>query len=302
MPIDLSNPITVNVTSIAEKPNGGAQVYVEVPEISNYPFPIHLNVDQAEHLKGTGEYKALLVQGKLKNGKDGSWQSDYWYNVAMFEGISDPRNMPKKEFPPVQPEPQYVEEVKPPTEVEVGSDLPNSDDFSWKVRQLSYLADMSPKDKLIVRQVLAKEASLHAVGDTVEEILISFDLLLKGMTDVFYGTYQSSPLVEQASKEGAKIVDIRPKEQLFEPEESSLDEIVWYYKKPEKDIKSYAEFVLYVKNCGWILEDVVKWLGMEVEAYVSQTGKGYMSAAKLCKDKAIDQGLEPPFDFRQEKK
>jgi hypothetical protein len=59
---------------------------------------------------------------------------------------------------------------------------------------------------------------------------------------------------------------------------------------------------MYVKNCGWIMEDVIKWLGMEVEAYVSQAGKGYMTAAKLCKDKALEQGLEPPFDFRQEKK
>ena len=50
------------------------------------------------------------------------------------------------------------------------------------------------------------------------------------------------------------------------------------------------------------MEDVIKWLGMEVEAYVSQPSKGYMTAAKLCKDKALEQGLEPPFDFRQEKK
>ena len=51
------------------------------------------------------------------------------------------------------------------------------------------------------------------------------------------------------------------------------------------------------------MDDVVRWLGVkELEDYVSITGNGYMKAAKTCKDKALEEGLEPPEDFRQEKK
>ena len=274
MPIDLSNPIKVNVVSVSEKPNGGAKISVEVPEMSQYPFPLHLTPDQADTLDGVGEYTALLVKSKLKDGKDGSWQSDYWYNAAMFEGVTDERNMPRS-TPKTEPQPQAAPPVKTPS---------------------------ISREDLIVKQVIFKEASTHAVGDTVAEVVMNLDLLFKEFTKVFYGDYKSSPLVEEASKQGAKVVDIKTKEEpLFEPEESSLDNTKWDYKKPQ-GLVSYAEFVMYVKNCGWIMEDVIKWLGMEVEAYVSQPGKGYMTAAKVCKDKALEQGLEPPFDFRQEKK
>ena len=277
MPIDLSNPIKVNVVSVSEKPNGGAKISVEVLDMSQYPFPLHLTPDQAATLDGSGEYTALLVTSKLKDGKDGSWQSDYWYNAAMFEGVTDERNMPRS-----TPTPTNVEKPVP-------------------IQPKPQAATISRED-LIVKQVIFKEASNHSHGNTPEEVVSNLDYLFKEFTKVFNGTYVPSPLVEEALKQGAKIVDIKTKEEpLFEPEESSLDNTQWDYKKPE-GLVSYAEFVMYVKNCGWIMEDVIKWLGMEVEAYVSQPSKGYMTAAKLCKDKALEQGLEPPFDFRQEKK
>jgi hypothetical protein len=201
------------------------------------------------------------------------------YNVAIFEGVVDERNI-KKEPTVAPPAPKVAPQPKAAPTVQAPS---------------------ISREDLIVKQVIFKEASSHACGDTNEEIVMNLDLLFKGFTDVFYGDYKASPLVEEASKQGAKIVDIKTKEEpLFEPEESSLDNTQWDYKKPQ-GLVSYAEFVMYVKNCGWIMEDVIKWLGMEVEAYVSQAGKGYMTAAKLCKDKALEQGLEPPFDFRQEK-
>mgnify|MGYP003112953479 CR=1 FL=1 len=296
MPADLSNVIALQVTSISEKPNGGAQISVEVPDISRYPFPLHLNADQAQALDGPGEYKVFLVQGRLKDGKDGSWQSDYWYNVFSFNGVVDERNRPTESDEPTedrqQPTPPKVApqpQVAPPVQAPSATGLIKEE-------------ELSHKDRIIVQEIALKLAFEQTSGDTLEEHVYNASLLYPKILDVFYGRFKTSPLVEEASKQGAKIVDIKTKEEpLFEPEESSLDNTQWDYKKPQ-GLVSYAEFVMYVKNCGWIMEDVIKWLGMEVEAYVSQAGKGYMTAAKLCKDKALEQGLEPPFDFRQEKK
>tara|TARA_R100001594_G_scaffold108668_1_gene143414 strand:- start:69 stop:938 length:870 start_codon:yes stop_codon:yes gene_type:complete len=285
--VDLNQTIEIEYREKVNKPDGGVMIRAMVPGITkDWPMPLHLTPEQAEALgdpTSGARFKVKLVQSTLKDGKDGSWPSDFWYNVAIFEGVVDERNIKKEPF---------LDSVKSISNA--ATDMP-------KVVPTVQAPSISRED-LIVKQVIFKEASTHAVGDTVAEVVMNLDLLFKEFTKVFYGDYKSSPLVEEASKQGAKIVDIKTKEEpLFEPEESSLDNTQWDYKKPQ-GLVTYAEFVMYVKNCGWIMEDVIKWLGMEVEAYVSQAGKGYMTAAKLCKDKALEQGLEPPFDFRQEKK
>ena len=285
--VDLNQTIEIEYREKVNKPDGGVMIRAMVPGITkDWPMPLHLTPEQAEALgdpTSGARFKVKLVQSTLKDGKDGSWPSDFWYNVAIFEGVVDERNIKKEPF---------LDSVKSISNA--ATDMP-------KVVPTVQAPPISRED-LIVKQVIFKEASTHAVGDTVAEVVMNLDLLFKEFTKVFYGDYKSSPLVEEASKQGAKIVDIKTKEEpLFEPEESSLDNTQWDYKKPQ-GLVTYAAFVMYVKNCGWIMEDVIKWLGMEVEAYVSQAGKGYMTAAKLCKDKALEQGLEPPFDFRQEKK
>ena len=282
--VDLNQTIEIEYREKVNKPDGGVMIRAMVPGITkDWPMPLHLTPEQAEALgdpTSGARFKVKLVQSTLKDGKDGSWPSDFWYNVAIFEGVVDERNI-KKEPTVAPPAPKVAPQPKAAPTVQAPS--------------------MSRED-LIVKQVIFKEASNHSHGNTPEEVVRNLDYLFKEFTKVFNGEYKASPLVEEALKQGAKIVDIKTKEEpLFEPEESSLDNTQWDYKKPE-GLVSYAEFVMYVKNCGWIMEDVIKWLGMEVEAYVSQAGKGYMTAAKLCKDKALEQGLEPPFDFRQEKK
>ena len=282
--VDLNQTIEIEYREKVNKPDGGVMIRAMVPGITkDWPMPLHLTPEQAEALgdpTSGARFKVKLVQSTLKDGKDGSWPSDFWYNVAIFEGVVDERNIKKEPTvappaPKVAPQPKVAPPVQAPS--------------------------MSRED-LIVKQVIFKEASNHSHGNTPEEVVRNLDYLFKEFTKVFNGEYKASPLVEEALKQGAKIVDIKTKEEpLFEPEESSLDNTKWDYKKPQ-GLVTYAEFVMYVKNCGWIMEDVIKWLGMEVEAYVSQPSKGYMTAAKLCKDKALEQGLEPPFDFRQEKK
>ena len=282
--VDLNQTIEIEYREKVNKPDGGVMIRAMVPGITkDWPMPLHLTPEQAEALgdpTSGARFKVKLVQSSLKDGKDGSWPSDFWYNVAIFEGVVDERNI-KKEPTVAPPAPKVAPQPKAAPTVQAPS--------------------MSRED-LIVKQVIFKEASNHSHGNTPEEVVRNLDYLFKEFTKVFNGEYKASPLVEEALKQGAKIVDIKTKEEpLFEPEESSLDNTQWDYKKPQ-GLVTYAEFVMYVKNCGWIMEDVIKWLGMEVEAYVSQAGKGYMTAAKVCKDKALEQGLEPPFDFRQEKK
>ena len=274
--VDLNQTIEIEYDNHKKKPDGGVQMYVNVEGITNrYAMPVHLTPEQAaamgDPVAGT-RYKAKLVQSSLKDGKDGSWPSDFWYNVAIFEGVADERNIKKE---------STVAVATPPTKTTPQPKVPVS----------------ITREDLIVKQVIFKEASNHSHGNTPEEVVRNLDYLFKEFTKVFNGEYKASPLVEEALKQGAKIVDIKTKEEpLFEE-----DSTKWDYKKPQ-GLVTYAEFVMYVKNCGWIMEDVIKWLGMEVAAYVSHPSKGYMTAAKLCKDKALEQGLEPPFDFRQEKK
>ena len=280
--VDLNQTIEIEYREKVNKPGGGVMIRAMVPGITkDYSMPLHLTPEQAEVLgdpTSGARFKVKLVQSSLKDGKDGSWPSDFWYNVAIFEGVVDERNIKKESF---------LDSVKSVSSV--ATDMP-------KVVPTVQAPSMSRED-LIVKQVIFKEASNHAHGNTPEEVVRNLDYLFKEFTKVFNGEYKASPLVEEALNQGAKIVDIKTKEEpLFEE-----DNTQWDYKKP-KDLNSYAEFVMYVKNCGWIMEDVIKWLGMGVEAYVSQAGKGYMTAAKVCKDKALEQGLEPPFDFRQEKK
>ena len=282
--VDLNQTIEIEYREKVNKPDGGVMIRAMVPGITkDWPMPLHLTPEQAEALgdpTSGARFKVKLVQSSLKDGKDGSWPSDFWYNVAIFEGVVDERNIKKESFLDSAPEPKAAPQPKvaPPTQ-----------------------APSISREDLIVKQVIFKEASNHAVGDTNEEIVMNLDLLFKGFTSVFYGDYNASPLVEEASKQGAKIVEIRPTEELLvEPEETAMDGIVWDYKKPA-DLKSRADFVEYVQKCGWIMEDVDRWLGMDLESYMSRVGKGYMTAAKICKDKALEEGLEPPFDFRQEK-
>ena len=284
--VDLNQTIEIEYREKVNKADGGVMIRAMVPGITkDYPMPLHLTPEQAEALGDPTQgarFKVKLVQSSLKDGKDGSWPSDFWYNVAIFEGVVDERNIKKESFLDSAPEPKAAPQPKVAPPVQAPS---------------MFVGAISRED-LIVKQVIFKEASNHAVGDTNEEIVMNLDLLFKGFTSVFYGDYNTSPLVEEASKQGAKIVEIRP---IDKPEESSLDNTEWDYKKPA-DLKSRADFVEYVQKCGWIMEDVDRWLGMDLESYMSRVGKGYMTAAKTCKDKALEEGLEPPFDFRQEKK
>ena len=289
MPVDLSSPIKVNVVSVSEKPNGGAKISIEVSEMSQYPFTVHLNPDQSAMLEGVGEYTALLVPSKLKDGKDGSWQSDYWYNVFSFNGVIDERN---------QPTSNVATEVKKPEPVQekvVGVDSSRPISATGLVKE----EELSLKDRLIVQEIALKLSFELTKGKTPEEHAYNASLLYPKILEVFYGRFKTSPLVEEASKQGAKIVDIKPTEEPLFEEESDEE---WDYRKPS-NLKTNADFLTYTQKCGWIQEDVQKWLDNSVpDNWVKNNNKTWLQAAKVCKEKALEQGLEPPYDFRQPKK
>ena len=289
MPVDLSSPIKVNVVSVSEKPNGGAKISIEVSEMSQYPFTVHLNPDQSAMLEGVGEYTALLVPSKLKDGKDGSWQSDYWYNVFSFNGVIDERN---------QPTSTVATEVKKPEPVQekvVGVDSSRPISATGLVKE----EELSLKDRLIVQEIALKLSFELTKGKTPEEHAYNASLLYPKILEVFYGRFNTSPLVEEASKQGAKVVDIKPTEEPLFEEESDEE---WDYRKPS-NLKTNADFLTYTQKCGWIQEDVQKWLDNSVpDNWIKNNNKTWLQAAKVCKEKALEQGLEPPYDFRQPKK
>ena len=289
MPVDLSSPIKVNVVSVSEKPNGGAKISIEVSEMSQYPFTVHLNPDQSAMLEGVGEYTALLVPSKLKDGKDGSWQSDYWYNVFSFNGVIDERN---------QPTSTVATEVKKPEPIQekvVGVDSSRPISATGLVKE----EELSLKDRLIVQEIALKLSFELTKGKTPEEHAYNASLLYPKILEVFYGRFNTSPLVEEASKQGAKVVDIKPTEEPLFEEESDEE---WDYRKPS-NLKTNADFLTYTQKCGWIQEDVQKWLDNSVpDNWVKNNNKTWLQAAKVCKEKALEQGLEPPYDFRQLKK
>ena len=289
MPVDLSSPIKVNVVSVSEKPNGGAKISIEVSEMSQYPFTVHLNPDQSAMLEGVGEYTALLVPSKLKDGKDGSWQSDYWYNVFSFNGVIDERNQPTSNVATEVKKPEPVQEKV----VGGGSSRPVSATGLIKEEELSL------KDRLIVQEIALKLSFELTKGKTPEEHAYNASLLYPKILEVFYGRFNTSPLVEEASKQGAKVVDIKPTEEPLFEEESDEE---WDYRKPS-NLKTNADFLTYTQKCGWIQEDVQKWLDNSVpDNWVKNNNKTWLQAAKVCKEKALEQGLEPPYDFRQLKK
>jgi len=159
--------------------------------------------------------------------------------------------------------------------------------------------ELSLKDRLIVQEIALKLSFELTKGKTPEEHAYNASLLYPKILEVFYGRFNTSPLVEEASKQGAKVVDIKPTEEPLFEEESDEE---WDYRKPS-NLKTNADFLTYTQKCGWIQEDVQKWLDNSVpDNWVKNNNKTWLQAAKVCKEKALEQGLEPPYDFRQLKK
>ncbi len=285
--VNLDQTIEIEFTEKVNKPDGGVMIRAMVPGITNkWAMPLHLTPEQAEMLGDPvagARFKAKLVQSALKDGKDGSWPSDFWYNVAIFEGVADERNI-KKEPTVAPPAPK----VAPPTQAPTFEERENA-------KTESIVGQSSTANAVKVTIALVK---LGHVKPNVRDILDSVASFQPGLKDIAMGTYVDSPLVEKAKEIGAKVVDVKSKDEPLFVDEGGA----WDYPEP-KGLKTNADFLIYTQKCGWIQEDVQKWLDNSVpDNWIKNNKKTWREAARICKDKALEQGLEPPFDFRQEKK
>ena len=272
--VDLSKPIEMQVLSIADKDDGGVKLTVET-EISNYPMPLFLNAEQAKALNGTGTYKALLVPSRLKDGKDGSYQSHYWYNVYSFEDIYDERNKPKGDTAPKQT---------------ATATIPGEDTLVKQPVGAVGLIDeseLSQKDSIIVQEIAIKLAFELTEGETVAIHVANANELYPMILEVFYGKYKTPALVKEAMNMGAKIVDIKPVE--------------YDYPRPPMDVDSQG-FYEYCEKAGWGKETVKDWLGNStVEGWVEGTpGLTYRDVLVECRKKALEERVYAPDDFRGE--
>ena len=272
--VDLSKPIEMQVLSIADKDDGGVKLTVET-EISNYPMPLFLNAEQAKALNGTGTYKALLVPSRLKDGKDGSYQSHYWYNVYSFEDIYDERNKPKGDTAPKQT---------------ATATIPGEDTlFKQPVGAVGLIdeSELSQKDRIIVQEIAIKLAFELTEGETVAIHVANANELYPMILEVFYGKYKTPALVKEAMNKGAKIVDIKPVE--------------YDYPRPPMDVDSQG-FYEYCEKAGWGKETVKDWLGNStVEGWVEGTpGLTYRDVLVECRKKALEERVYAPDDFRGE--
>lgn len=272
--VDLSKPIEIQVLSIADKDDGGVKLSVET-DISNYPMPLFLNAEQAKALNGTGTYKALLVPSRLKDGKDGSYQSHYWYNVYSFEDIYDERNKPKEDTAPKQT---------------ATATMPREDTlFKQPVGAVGLIdeSELSQKDRIIVQEIAIKLAFELTEGETVAIHVANANELYPMILEVFYGKYNTPALVKEAMNMGAKIVDIKPVE--------------YDYPRPPMDVDKEG-FYEYCDNAGWGRETVKDWLGNSTaEGWVEGTaGFTYRDALVECRKKALEEKVYAPNDFRGE--
>jgi len=279
--IDLSKPIEIEVISIADKDDGGAKLSIET-EISNYPMPLFINADQRKGLDGTGTYKAILVQSKLKDGKDGSYQSDYYYNPYSFNDIYDERNKPKEDTASKQTATATIPREDTSFKQPVGGASNNKPEYGTQPYWIN-------------NSVIFKFASDNCTGDTEEEIVASLNRLFKQGEKVYYKEYKELSLVEQAQDIGANIVDIKP------VEHNLFDEDIYDYPRPPMDVDSQG-FYEYCEKAGWGKETIKEWLGYTAEDWVNNTHGTYRDALVECRTKALEQHVYPPEDFRGDKR
>jgi len=279
--VDLSKPIEIQVLSIADKDDGGVKLSVET-EISNYPMPLFINAEQKKALNGTGKYKALLVPSKLKDGKDGIYQSHYWYNAYSFEDIYDERNKPKEDTASKQTVTATIPREDTSFKQPVGGASNNKPEYGTQPYWIN-------------NSVIFKFASDNCTGDTEEEIVASLNRLFKQGEKVYYKEYKELSLVEQAQDIGAKIVDIKP------VEHNLFDEDIYDYPRPPMDVDSQG-FYEYCEKAGWGKETIKEWLGCTAEDWINNTHGTYRDALVECRKKALEQHVYPPEDFRGDKR
>ena len=252
------------------------------PPNAKYSMPLNLTPEQGETLNYPEqiEYEVVLVQGKLKNNKDGAYPDHYYYDVAMFEGVVNESHMGKARS-------ESTSHTAKPAEAPPSTHMAEDRGLVYQ-RQTGINAGAA-----IMAAQIQIESELSKTTSTDDEI---FDRTVR-LSNRFVGyltTGKADGLVDAAVKAGAEITEIT---------DIVFDEPVYTYPEPPQRVTEDA-FREYTENASWSWEDIEGWLdGLDPVDWVKQEkGRTLRLALRECRDKAIELELEPPQDFRQESK
>ena len=105
----------------------------------------------------------------------------------------------------------------------------------------------------------------------------------------YLSTGKADGLVDALIQDGASVTSVVEKEPVYD------------YPQPPQRLTT-AAFEEYVTQAAWNWDDVTQWLGGldPVDWIQQEKGRNYRAALKVCKDTAVELGLEPPAEFREE--
>jgi hypothetical protein len=93
--------VPVTVDTVGTVNNGKTQFKFVVPEISKFPLPMSVPSEDAEQLKPGQTYNVVLAKGRLKEGKTGQFDNEYWWD---WQGFADPDAAPTPQAPATAPQ------------------------------------------------------------------------------------------------------------------------------------------------------------------------------------------------------
>jgi hypothetical protein len=285
---------TIEIRARRKNKAGLPLIDAMVPGITppnGYPIPLNLTEDQAAMIEdGKTQYNCHLVRGSLKNGKDGSWDTDYYWDVAMFEGVTNQRVIDSYHNEPnvaVSPS-EGVTTSHTPTPV---PQKPAAPAIGPDERQLIYMRQTGLNCASNLMASIVKDFDGQDIIEN-PEMMYQRTVELSERFVGYLATGQSEGLVDTLVQEGANIAGIRD------------DEEAQYTYPPVPDKVTSATFNDYCTRAGWAADDVYEWLGGELIDWIEQgEGRSTKAALEKCREDAIEQGvLLPPENFRVEVK
>ena len=268
----------IQVKSFETNSQGNPLIRALVPGITpdtNNPFPIPLNLTKEQGMRldtSIKEYDVTLVRGALRKDqhgqpKTGQYPDHYFYEVAMFDGIVNEMVMSRGDAEPLAAAPVVATSLPQPT-------APTSDAREMVYRRQTGLNCAS---SLIAPLALADEEETFQRVVALAERFVGY-----------LSTGKADGLVDALIQDGASIVEVIEKEPVYS------------YPQPPQRLTT-AAFEEYVEKAGWNWDDVTQWLGgLDPIDWISQEKtRTYRAALKVCKDMALELGLEPPIQFRE---
>jgi hypothetical protein len=290
-------PYTIEIRARRKNKAGLPLIDAMVPGITppnGYPIPLNLTEEQAAMIvDGETQYNCHLVRGSLKNGKDGSWDTDYYWDVAMFVGVPNQRVIDSYNNEP-------ADKMIHPVTGQVFSTLDGAASPAPQkpAPQKPAAPAVSPDERQLIYM---RQTGLNCASNLMASIVKDFEnpeMMYQRTVELserfvgYLATGQSDGLVDTLIQEGANITGIRDEE----PE---------YTYPPVPDKVTSATFNEYCTRAGWLADDVREWLGgLELVDWIEQgEGRSTKAALQKCREDAIEQGvLLPPEDFRAEAK